>query len=55
MKLLMCDDDISTLDVIQNQIDWAELGISRILRAYNGNAAKELLLKERPEIILCDD
>ena len=54
MKLLMCDDDISTLDVIQNQIDWAELGISRILRAYNGNAAKELLLKERPEIILCD-
>lgn len=54
MKLLMCDDDISTLDVIQNQIDWAELGISRILRAYNGNAAKELLLKEKPELVLCD-
>ena len=54
MKLLLCDDDISTLDVIQNQIDWAELGISRILRAYNGNAAKELLLKEKPEIVLCD-
>lgn len=54
MKLLMCDDDISTLDVIQNQVDWAELGISRILRAYNGNAAKELLLKEKPELVLCD-
>lgn len=54
MKLLMCDDDISTLDVVQNQVDWAELGITRILRAYNGNAAKELLLKEKPELVLCD-
>ena len=31
MKLLMCDDDISTLDVIQNQIDWAELGFSGLI------------------------
>ena len=36
MKLLMCDDDISTLDVIQNQVDWAELGISRISEPTTG-------------------
>ena len=54
MKLLICDDDISTVDVIQNQIDWNALGITRILRAYNGTVAKEIILKENPELVLCD-
>ena len=54
MKLLICDDDISTVDVIQNQLDCQELGITRILRAYNGEAAKEVILREKPELILCD-
>jgi len=54
MKLLICDDDISTVDVIQNQLSCAELGISGILRAYNGAAAKDLIARERPELILCD-
>jgi len=42
------------VDVIQNQLDWAELGITRILRAYNGVTAKEIIAAERPELILCD-
>ena len=54
MKLLICDDDISTVDVIQHQINWEELGISRIFRAYNGEAAIRIITKEKPEIILCD-
>ena len=54
MKLLICDDDISTVDVIQSQLDCGELGITRILRAYNGDAAIRLIDRERPEIILCD-
>lgn len=54
MKVLICDDDISTVDVIQHQLDWDELGIRRILRAYNGEAAIRLIDQERPEIILCD-
>lgn len=54
MKLLICDDDITTVDVIQNQLDCAELGITRILRAYNGVTAKEIIENERPELILCD-
>ena len=54
MKLLICDDDISTVDVIQNQLDAGEMGITRILRAYNGVTAKELIAAERPELILCD-
>lgn len=54
MKLLICDDDISTIDVIQSQLDCQELGITNILRAYNGEAAKEVILREKPELILCD-
>ena len=54
MKLLICDDDITTVDVIQNQLDCSELGITHILRAYNGLTAKEIIDRERPELILCD-
>lgn len=54
MKLLICDDDITTVDVIQNQLDCSELGITHILRAYNGITAKEIVDRERPELILCD-
>ena len=54
MKLLICDDDISTVDVIQNQLNCQELGITKILRAYNGEAAKTIIMEESPELILCD-
>ena len=54
MKLLVCDDDISTIDVIQSQLDCGELGISRILRAYNGEMAERIVDEERPDLILCD-
>ena len=54
MKLLVCDDDISTIDVIQSQLDCRELGISTILRAYNGEMAEQIVDEEHPDIILCD-
>lgn len=30
MKLLVCDDDISTIDVIQSQLNLQELGITTL-------------------------
>ena len=54
MKLLICDDDISTIDVIQSQLDLSQLGISRIFRAYNGKMAENIIDEERPDLILCD-
>ena len=54
MKLLICDDDILTVDVIQSQLNYSELGITQILRAYNGAVAKEIIARERPELVLCD-
>ena len=46
MKLLICDDDILTVDVIQSQLNYSELGITQILRAYNGAVAKEIIARE---------
>ncbi len=54
MKMLVADDDRSTIDMIESVIDWSELGIAQVLRAYNGAAAKQLIRQERPEIVLCD-
>ena len=54
MKLLLCDDDISTIDVIQSQLDCRDMGISKMLRAYNGDVAKEIIMAEKPELIICD-
>lgn len=54
MKLLICDDDILTVDVIEAQLDCANLGITQILRAYNGEVAKSVIAAEEPELILCD-
>lgn len=49
MKLLICDDDISTVGVLEHQIPWLSLGISRILQAYNGEAAIQIAVTEKPE------
>jgi two-component system, response regulator YesN len=54
MKLLICDDDISTIDFIENNLNCKEFGITKLLRAYNGLTAKEIIAGEHPEIILCD-
>ncbi len=54
MKLLICDDDISTIDVLQNHLDTQALGITEILRAYNGKMAMEIIDRHQPELILCD-
>lgn len=54
MKLLICDDDISTIDFIESRLDCKELGVTELLRAYNGLTAKEIIDRERPELILCD-
>ncbi len=54
MKLLVCDDDISTIDVIESQLDLKSLSVTEVLRAYNGEMAKEIIAKKNPELILCD-
>lgn len=54
MKLLVCDDDISTIAAIKSQLDLEALGITSFLEAYHGEAAIAIIQKERPELVLCD-
>ncbi|MBR0137088.1 MAG: helix-turn-helix domain-containing protein [Erysipelotrichaceae bacterium] len=54
MKLLICDDDISTIEVLQSQLDAQSLGITEFLKAYNGKMAMEIIDRKHPELILCD-
>lgn len=54
MKALIVDDDISTVNSIYRYMQWEELGIGQVFKAYAAQGAKEIILKERPEIIVCD-
>ncbi len=54
MKTLIVDDDISTVNTICQYTQWEALGIDQIFTAYAAAGAKEIIWKERPEIIVCD-
>ncbi|MDO4940497.1 MAG: helix-turn-helix domain-containing protein [Erysipelotrichaceae bacterium] len=54
MKLLICEDDISTIDVLKKKINFKKLGIDVVLEAYNGAMSIDMIGKENPELILCD-
>ncbi|MCF0115949.1 MAG: response regulator [Erysipelotrichaceae bacterium] len=54
MKLLICEDDVSTIDVIESQLNIKEMGIDEVLRAYDGNMAIDLIDQHKPEVVLCD-
>ena len=40
MQALIVDDDIATVDVVENSIDWKSLGVTEIFTAYNISRAK---------------
>lgn len=54
MKALIVDDDMSTVNTICRFMQWRKLGIEQVYTAYAVAGAKEIILKERPEIIVCD-
>ncbi|MBR5945423.1 MAG: response regulator [Lachnospiraceae bacterium] len=54
MKVLIVDDDIATVDVIKNTVDWTDLGVSDVFTAYNIKSAKSVLLDEDIDIVISD-
>lgn len=54
MKLLIIDDDIPTVEVVRDSVDWKALGISQVLTAYNISMAKPLLGGAGADIAICD-
>lgn len=54
MKLLIVDDEERTREFLKKYVPWEEIGIFDLSTAKNGQAALELALEWKPNIILCD-
>lgn len=54
MKLLLVDDEIITIRGILKGVDWERLPFEKVLTATGAAEAKELMTREKAEILLCD-
>lgn len=54
MNVLIVDDSPDVVSGMENSVDWQRLGIDRVFTAYSARRAKEILLTETVEILLCD-
>ena len=54
MKLLIVDDLTSVVNGLIQGIHWNELGIEKVCAAYNAYEAKQILLTESIDLLLCD-
>ena len=54
MNIILVDDETAMLDILQQVIQWEELGIKKVYTARNAEQAKELLQEKKIDITLCD-
>ena len=54
MKALIVDDDQTIVEVIRDTVHWDKLGVQEVFTAYNAQTARNLLLENRIDLILCD-
>lgn len=54
MKALIVDDEAYMADYICKIADWEAYGFDQILKAYGGSLARDLIEKERPELLVTD-
>jgi two-component system, response regulator YesN len=54
INILIVDDDIATVEVIRDSIDWKKLNIDGVHTAFNVSAAKKILLGQKIDIIISD-
>jgi len=53
-NILIVDDDMATVEVIKDSIDWEKLNIDLVLTAYNVTGAKLLLSEQKIDIVISD-
>ena len=54
MRVLIVDDDIATVDVIRDTVDWSSLDVDDVFIAYNIKEAKKILSDEPIDIVISD-
>ncbi|MEJ6949853.1 response regulator transcription factor [Natronospora cellulosivora (SeqCode)] len=53
-NLLIIDDEVHAVDGIKSSVNWEDLKIGGVFTAYNIQQAKDIIGKNRIDIILCD-
>lgn len=54
MKVLIVDDDLNTVQLIEDTIPWENYEVSEVFTAYHGEMAMEVIQKEHPDIVISD-
>lgn len=54
MNVLVVDDDMPTVDVIVQAMDWQHFAVDRVFSAYNAEDARRIFASEQVDIAICD-
>jgi two-component system response regulator YesN len=54
ISVLIVDDDMATVDVIKDSVEWDKLGIDQVHITYNVSGAKKILEQNKVDIIISD-
>lgn len=54
MTVLVVDDQTNVVSGILSGVHWAEIGVTKVLPAYNAHEARQILSSQKVEIMLCD-
>lgn len=54
MNLLLVDDEVATVNILKQAIDWKAIGIQRVFTAYNAAVSKKILAENTIDIAICD-
>lgn len=53
-SVLIVDDDVATVDVIRDTVNWNELGVTHVAEAYQVEQAKRILLEGPVDVVISD-
>lgn len=54
MKILIVDDEIVALNALKKRVDWVKYGFTEVLTAMDANSAREILIEDTIDLVLCD-
>jgi YesN/AraC family two-component response regulator len=54
MNLLLVDDEVLSVKLFKDSIDWSALGITNLHCAYNAHQAKQVICQNKIHICICD-
>ncbi|WP_130838353.1 response regulator transcription factor [Lachnoclostridium sp. Marseille-P6806] len=54
MNVLVIDDDMPTVDVIVQAMDWQHFAVDRVFSAYNAEDARKIFASEQVDVAICD-